>query len=686
MADPKGALSTLDETSNTDEVVETSGGPLANVAVKTSVPRQGQLATLSAKDASLLDPTSSKGILEAMQKLIEQKEAQQNSLLTALNLASAYGSGGTEGPQRQVQAQMAQHGANQNDIYNMRLQKAQLEGQQASAQSQLQNWTQPIGGAPSGAAGASSGTAGAPAGGSALSGNNQFEQFISKLPETQKIAARSLLGKGEAGMAEIRKMVSSHEANLIRSESEMQRNIRYLNTLPEGPEKEALRAQIYTEAKKPTVGVNDEGALFNIPAVSQTNARPVAPPVATTPPTVTAPPVNAAPTTNAPVISSGPGPRINPITGKEEIHQGNDIVLPANTPVKGTTHPMMAPIIGGKVSRVIPTEASGGYGNSVIVTGADGKEYRLAHFNKVNVAPGDQITPDTIIGEAGNTGKARGNHLHFEAINAPARPAVAPTKPTQPKTQSQLKIEEEKAIADQRAIAEGSAAEFKAMGKSAADEAQQTMDNWHVAETTIVNAEKIKELAQRNKSTLGVFQKAGPGVAIADALETGLKLGPLGTIGLPLERVAARLIPGSTDQAIRDRATLTSLLNEQELELARMNKGQGSWSDFERRIMSGVVGSVSNSAEFLMRRADLIKARGEFNQQLGDVWRAYKRKNPDAKYSTFQNTDAYDDTVKAYKSKLRKQFNNEYLNGKDSPASLRPETPDILNRYPGEKK
>lgn len=66
------------------------------------------------------------------------------------------------------------------------------------------------------------------------------------------------------------------------------------------------------------------------------------------------------------------------------------------------------------------------YGNYVDVLDAqNGYIVRLGHLNRLNVQPGDSVTPETILGLSGSTGKSTGPHLHLElrtADNAPIRP------------------------------------------------------------------------------------------------------------------------------------------------------------------------------------------------------------------------------------------------------------------------
>ena len=255
-----------------------------------------------------------------------------------------------------------------------------------------------------------------------------------------------------------------------------------------------------------------------------------------------------------------------------------------------------------------------------------------------------------------------------------------------PGTEQAGNVLEAKAKSDIEAVGKGRQAGFEKKYKEAEVEGIQTLSNWHEAELLATNADRIKALSANNP-TIGVFVKAGPGVAIANTLKEGLQLGPLGTIGLKsMEDAAARLVPGSTDQALRNREQLASLLHDQEMAFARMNKGQGSWSDFERKIMSGIVGSVSNSAQFLQRRADLIKARAAFDQKLGDALLNYRQTNKNALYADFQDTKEYQNTIKEYKRNLRSQFDKEFRNGKDVAGPVSDETKTILDKYPSSSK
>lgn len=62
------------------------------------------------------------------------------------------------------------------------------------------------------------------------------------------------------------------------------------------------------------------------------------------------------------------------------------------------------------------TEAtySSTYGNHIVVDCGDGWSTLSAHLSKLNVAAGEAVTADIVVGISGTTGLSTGEHLHFE--------------------------------------------------------------------------------------------------------------------------------------------------------------------------------------------------------------------------------------------------------------------------------
>ncbi len=90
----------------------------------------------------------------------------------------------------------------------------------------------------------------------------------------------------------------------------------------------------------------------------------------------------------------------------DRLHEGQDIFAQRGTPVLSATD--------GYVVRIGENSLGG---QTVSILGAGGRSYYYAHLDSYagNLAIGDHVTTQTILGYVGNTGNAAGGptHLHF---------------------------------------------------------------------------------------------------------------------------------------------------------------------------------------------------------------------------------------------------------------------------------
>jgi Membrane proteins related to metalloendopeptidases len=101
-------------------------------------------------------------------------------------------------------------------------------------------------------------------------------------------------------------------------------------------------------------------------------------------------------------VSSGFANRINPVTGKRELHNGLDLPAPARTPIYAAD--------GGTV---VLAKWNGGFGNCITINHGNGYITLYGHCSSLNVTAGQVVNRGEVIGYVGSTGQSTGNHLHF---------------------------------------------------------------------------------------------------------------------------------------------------------------------------------------------------------------------------------------------------------------------------------
>lgn len=95
--------------------------------------------------------------------------------------------------------------------------------------------------------------------------------------------------------------------------------------------------------------------------------------------------------------------RINPITGKAELHTGLDLKATYGTD-----------IVAAEAGTVIFAGARGGYGNTVIIDHGNGMTTLYGHNSSLTVSKGQTVQRGQVIAKAGSTGYSTGVHAHFE--------------------------------------------------------------------------------------------------------------------------------------------------------------------------------------------------------------------------------------------------------------------------------
>jgi murein DD-endopeptidase MepM/ murein hydrolase activator NlpD len=104
-------------------------------------------------------------------------------------------------------------------------------------------------------------------------------------------------------------------------------------------------------------------------------------------------------------LSSGMGPRTDPVNGGSDYHAGLDIAGDKGQPVYAT-------------ATGVVTQAGylGAYGNMIVVDHGFGLETRYGHLSGFVVQKGAHVKRGEMIGRLGATGRTTGAHLHYEVM------------------------------------------------------------------------------------------------------------------------------------------------------------------------------------------------------------------------------------------------------------------------------
>lgn len=103
-------------------------------------------------------------------------------------------------------------------------------------------------------------------------------------------------------------------------------------------------------------------------------------------------------------VTSGFGWRQDPFTGQARFHRGMDLAMAYGSEVR-SFGPGVVTSAGDRQ----------GYGLTVVVDHGDGRETLYAHLSAIDVTPGQAVEAGQRLARSGNSGRATGAHLHFEA-------------------------------------------------------------------------------------------------------------------------------------------------------------------------------------------------------------------------------------------------------------------------------
>lgn len=615
-------------------------------------------------------------LLENMQKMIAEREAQKGSFLESMKDANAWWSGGAAGPGEALRARAKDREEQEATTFGMKSQIAQYKAQQALAQKTQQD-----------VLGALGGGAGAPGAGGGF--GTQIDPAMAKqirdLAATDPAAARKLLQDHTKKMAE------------------------YTAQARMNPEAYKKTIEVRTATGKlDTVSLMD---LLNNPqkyqptekgsAEVQTQTGGVVPGAAA-PTGVTGNAAEIAKATGVPILSGDrdftkqsalydesvaagrPGrtasgnPIAKPGTSKHETGNAVDVDMKRATPeqiaalkAKGFTQPLPDKdpnhweLTAAPATTAVPAPgaAAAPTFNQVKPMPAMPKSAPLAppdFADNFPVVAGEEKQAVNMAPAAPAGAPAAAPSAPVAAAPAPRAPAVNVAEKTMPELRAEQKASEE----FQSGIAKGQAENIV---KSEADFRTST-ESKSVAERK-TSAERVVELVEKNPKAVGILAKPGIQNALMTIARDGLNT-PSGAVGIKtIEDALALSMPGSSQQTVNARKEIAQNLARGALEASKLSQGQGSVSDFERSMFEKIAGSLADTPELLIKRQKMLIARADLDKQLGGMYRSGKVPGRATDYESFTASPSYTKAIDAYEEKLRGILGTDIVLNKQAPAA-----------------
>lgn len=596
----------------------------APVAVKPTVSKAGKYNLPQFSGATLVTDSGAgeESVLEQMKRLIEERKAQQGSFLERLRDAQAWWSP-TEQRSQALQNRATERENQRAEIFNMQQSLAQFKAQQQQAMRKRDTLTNLIGGGdqqPEGLVG------GAPVSGPGTT---------APMDPTVRSSIKAAMDNGDIAGAE---KIYNDWAKTVGTESVKSFYSQDRNKLVDvSINGETRQVPQWWINQNPQVFVPESGNKVVGPAAGGVSGK-----------------TDISPANIEQVESRGRAGAIGPEVPGQGRAKGSMQVMDATADNPG---------FGVK-----PANITGDATNDE----AERKRVGTEYFNKMKERYKDpSLAAAAYVWGPGNLdnwikGGAELSKLPKEVRDYVGQAAISgatfgrPNElaaPRQEKQTSTATNQPLRATSKEQAAALGEArtATAKGLAESGVKMAEGWQQSASSADEKINTANGIINIATQSPQALGVLNKPGMQNALGIILKEGIKLGSIGQVGLPvIEDAMRRSMPNVSKQDIDNINELKGYLGRLELEFSKtFLQGQGAVSDNERRIVSNLGGSISDSAETLKKKATLVSMRAEYDKQINAAWGRYRDQYGEyVEPSRFQRSPEFQRIKDDYNKKL----------------------------------
>lgn len=600
------------------------------------------------------------GVLSAMEEMYLERLNKQSGFMEGMKDAAAWWSGGIEGPSAALSKRDAERRAQEENLFQLQTQIAQFKAAQEQAKKSDAALNKLFGGAaPAGAQATASGAIVGPGG---IIIPPHVAANIQRIQATQGPAAAE---------AELNKWISTR----FTEESKGRYNPSTF--------KPDVEVRIKGTDKSEMVSADIAGRLSDYgiyePTFEQLDAvrsgrRPTieTSPVAPAAPAEKPAPITAAPAPAAAAPVREPAPAAPTST---ELVQGNltpeDMLIPRAAPAAKTT-PVNYTFDELSPEQLAVLSAKMGEANFI----RDSSQHAAAaeSFNKQPLENRKKIfasltpEPAAVSQPAPPTQVAAAPRPTTTDVTAPVAPAAAPPvqRKTLPEIQAERKVETETETTRINELKKEDSAKMKAATDAAS-----------MADDRIIKMQRVKEIVDSAPEFFGLADTPGASGAAIGLAMTGVKIGQNGQIAMPgvedfVRKVSPALArkypdPKVYKQKLAEVREVASYLHEVELTASQAYKGQGQVSDYERKIVAAIAGSISDPAQLLALKARWYEMKAQNDKERGELIKQMRReKGPMVAMYTIEADPRYEKMVAEQRNRARTFFSPDIISRANS--------------------
>jgi hypothetical protein len=197
--------------------------------------------------------------------------------------------------------------------------------------------------------------------------------------------------------------------------------------------------------------------------------------------------------------------------------------------------------------------------------------------------------------------------------------------------------------------------------KTAANKAQAVIAAGDTARDRSLLADDLYKMASNPKynKAFAILEKATPESALGKLISEGISVGSF-KVGVPQLREVV-IQAGGTEQDVESFRRLGNIYTQLMFSNGNLMKGEGAISDYERKMLSEMAGSVADTPKIAMARAEYLKMRANFDRQASNMYQRWMESHPNKSFNQFKlDNPQYDTLENNYINKV-KEIGNKYF-------------------------